>query len=339
VTVRLTPTPVPKEQNAAWLASLPEPNALSYVFRFPFDIYYRPDIRKVSVASGGHTWTLHPPFADSRDKGPDKFDIDAASPSTPGPEDDPRVWAKMNLQMGGAEAADAIRLDVQPPLDVGLVEPIADLILAQLRARTLQWWLERDRRNTDGYLKHRVALDATGVRSGPVEAFLTYTEPFGFERPVDEAVLEGALTEAVEGRRPPVYFSLLLDGVYHFSVDHRERAILDLATCCEAALDHYLRPLAPARVSRSKVKKALRLDFDDRLDIGLREVLGVSYGDVSAEDTAELRALWVARGMVAHAKPPMTRRGAGRSPTTSEDVHRWVVVVARFREWLHKTAV
>jgi len=172
-----------------------------------------------------------------------------------------------------------------------------------------------------------------------VEAFLTYTEPFGFERPVDESVLRGALAEAVAGRHPPIMFALLMDGVYHFAVDHQPRAILDLAACCEASLEHYLQPLAPSRVSRSTVKKALRLDFEDRIDVGLRDVLGTSYAQLRPTEAQELRALWIARGSVAHGKPAITRRGDSVSPTNSEDVHQWVLAAARFVEWLRETAV
>jgi len=99
VTVRLTPTPVPKEQNEAWLASLPTPKAQSYVFAFPFDIYCKANVKPVSVEFEGYTWTLHPPFLADGEPSPRQIDIDAVTPDAQAPAEDPRVSARLDLRM------------------------------------------------------------------------------------------------------------------------------------------------------------------------------------------------------------------------------------------------
>ena len=298
----------------------------SRLYLFPFDILCEdisPPPRTFRVRGG--SYRVYWPFKNGGGKGSELQQVAMASvPFLPRkrPErpEDRQLHGFTGTHRSGDETrpiADAIRVDCYP----GDAPDMMGRLVPLLRWITRQWWVDRDRKHDEAYRRNSFNVDRAGAMVGGVAIMLRMAGRFNIEAPLDENRFWYAVESALAGKTAPLAALLYLDAIYYLNTNDLRRSILDASIACELLLlDHGGRMVDRGTTSVKQVRRSFKeAKLSYNLDRGLEETLGRSFAKELPGDFARIDRMWVARGNVAHGKPPYVSVGAGRRSMTHAD--------------------
>ncbi len=184
-----------------------------------------------------------------------------------------------------------------------------DRILELMRFFTLQWWISRDHRFDESYIRNSFGINDSGERVSEVGSMMMAAARTGVEKVMSRATFETAVIHAGAERRAPVAIGAFCDALYSFEVGDDRRFVLEAAIACEILLNEPGTRIGAARnIPAGTVRRELgKRNFEDRLSFGLEAVVGRSFAADKPDANAWLESLWIARNNVAHGKPVITR--------------------------------
>jgi hypothetical protein len=317
----------------------------SYLFLFPFDIYVASDLTEVQssfvdqLTPNRTEIRLYPPFLNT---GTGEHFIEqielSAVPSPPGvvaPDHNKVRMKSWGLSREFGRPANAMRIDLFPDREATFANIIMNQFLGLARWWTLQWWIKRDRRHSEAYLRNWFAINEASERLSGVHAYSSLYGFLGFERPLSLDMFRSIRGNITNGRESPLSRELFLDAVYFHSLGEVRRALLELAISAESAVAEMFTEMALKReVSGSALKKVLRLDFGDRLARGAKQLFGRSFADERPDEHEWVLRAWFSRGNVAHALEPKVKMPDGVRLVNHADVVRMIGAILELFKWL-----
>lgn len=327
------------------LVGPPHVAGTSYLFLFPFDIVVESSLAETQSSyvyqltpDSTHV-RLYPPFsnADSPDHRVEQIKLSAVpSPMGVLRPDHNKVRVKdIAISRQFERVANAMRIDLFPPRDTDFAQRIVDQFLGLVREWTLQWWIKRDRRHSESYLRSGFAINEASERLSGVNAFGSLYGFLGLERPLDLQIFRSIRGNLTNGRESRLSRELFLDGIYFHSIGDVRRALLDLAIGAESAVgEQYSKLVAPGGVTKSAVDKVLGDKFERRISLGAEKLFGRSFAVEQPEEYTWVRRLWFARGNIAHGAEPNVRMPEGLRVVTHADVLPIIKAVLELLKWL-----
>jgi hypothetical protein len=313
----------------------------AYLFLFPFDIVHTAGSEPIDVKYKGYEFRAFPPFANHA---PEEFGVQPVRldrlprlENTTAPHVGAAQIKRMVLSFTsdqGASRSDALRVDLNAD-DPGLAISFVDSALELMRFHSFQWWITRDRRFDDSYLRNSFGVNELGERVDEVMSNAKVVGRFGIERIMDRPMFESVVRMAASGQQAPAAIVSLLDALYFFQTQEYRRFLIEGAVACEILLVEHGRLIAQDRdLPQGLIKRELgKRDFEDRLDVGLANVLGRSFAKEEPVHYEWLVAMWIARNNVAHGKPAMTRHGGRTITPTREDFTEMSNAVIKLFMW------
>jgi hypothetical protein len=242
-----------------------------------------------------------------------------------------------------SEIADCIRLDVEDlsPTDlqsVGSEKDINDVLFnfsRLVRWVTGQWWVGMDRLFENNLVRNAFVINEKGERIGPITGFRSVFQHFGFERPLDAPTFQWVCDAVTDGQHPPLHRDTFYDAIYWYARRDYRRSILDAAVACEQIRDGLVEGVAHAMgISPRQARKSLVSDdLRENLDNGFREGYQLSFRAADAEAYEAVCQLWIARGNIAHGRPPVVPTGSTPRTPTEDDYRRWLLACFKLVGW------
>lgn len=299
-----------------------------YLFLFPFDLYHQAGDEPLDFVYKGVRCLLYPPFSNDPPGAAGIGQVrinriprlqNSAPPHTNAP-----MVKRIELRHSkwqDSNKADALRLDwysEDRPDDLAM---FVDRLLELLRFLSLQWWITRDRRFDEGYLKNSFSINEVGERLDGVTVMAKMYGGMGVEQTITRDVFEASAIHAARGCRAPISILTLCDALYFHAIGETRRQFVEAAVACEMLfLNEFLRVAVTAGMEEKSARKLVKkLKFEDMLDFGLQELVGRSFADSNPEQYEWLKALWVGRGNVAHGLPEVITHGGERRVATPDD--------------------
>jgi GNAT superfamily N-acetyltransferase len=249
------------------------------LFLFPFDIFHLAAGDAVEVAVGNSQARIYPPFADGGDTRLRHRQVSLEHiPVLPGTRL-PHVAAPrlkdLAAELGfaeGAKRADAMRIDFMSP---GTPYDAAELVsrfLELARMVTLQWWITRDRRFDESYLRNSFSINADGERLDGVAITAVVSGRPSIEKPLTRQLFEVCARSAARGSRASLSVLGFCDVLYLFTVADYRRFVVEAAVACETMLvEHAMRHAARLGVNRGRTYTGARSRLIDLArQLGLR---------------------------------------------------------------------
>ena len=300
----------------------------TFLFLFPFDFLHSAAGPPCEVMLRDSLLRVYPPFPNDGDNRVPitqvRLEAIPRLPNTTAPHiNAPRLTnLRADGGMGvGVVRADALRIDLVGPSGAGDAVRFVDHFLEIGRSLTRQWWITRDRRFDEAYLRNSFAINAEGERLNGVSVMAAISGRAGIEEPLSRELFEAVVRFAAAERRSPLSMLMLCDALYYFAVGDMRRFVVEAGVASETALvEHALRHAHALGVTPGIVKRALdKPDFDHRLRAGCQRVYGRAFSIDRPEQTAWLEALWIARNNAAHGKTIKTRyQGRTYQPETND---------------------
>lgn len=210
---------------------------------------------------------------------------------------------------------DSLRIDFVPGSTLRAAEQdlhtLANLLMANLRSITKQWWISRSSDVLVGWMRNQMAIDVSGAPLNVPEIMVSRgMSPSGFERTLDAKMWGKALDAISSNLEPPLYKELLLDSTYHLASKDYRRVVLDCAGACEmvkdALFERIWHTLHKGTFRKSRVFKGY--DLPVHVDRDLKALCDLSFALADPSSYQEIENLWDARGNVAHGQRPYYRR-------------------------------
>jgi hypothetical protein len=301
----------------------------AYLFQFPFDILTVPE---ASVTS----WTVPVKDREVRVYWPFRGDVSAQPaaklmhlqnvPNLSQSILEDRKIARLE-QMAispwsqPVAYSDALRIDFRPEANPGLATEVAHHFLDLTRWWTRQWWIGRGRQHMEWDLRHGFDLDEQGQ---PVSGISTYSKAyggFGIERYLDAEQFGSVCVALSKGTTIPLSWSSFLDAIYFHAIQDLRRSVLEAAIACELMIEERPTIIADAHgLSKASFVKAFAgTDLLKKLDRGLEQTIGRSFAKEQPQAFSWVKALWIARGHVAHGKAAVSAGGGKVRELTSDD--------------------
>jgi hypothetical protein len=313
------------------------------LFLFPFDVFHHAEGPAIETVYQGHRIRVYPPFSNEPDGQLPHVQVrlecvprlpNTAPPHVQAP---PLHGMRVRANFGNnAVRADALRVDLLGTVGPGTAVSYVDGLLELVRMLTLQWWITRDRRFDETYLRNSFSINELGERLDGVAVQAVTAGQIGVERPLSRAVFEGVVEAAAGGKRSPMSLSMVCDCFYFFVGRDLRRFVVEAAIACETVLtEHARQHAASLGVTRGLIKRELeKAHFQDRLDRGCKRVFGRSFSEDQPDAAGWLQALWIGRNHVAHGKALVIRHsGRSLTPGHTEYVAMVQAVVSLF-EWI-----
>lgn len=323
----------------------------AYLCCFPFDIYVsleQPPPYAIEVA--GQIVTVYFPFRSH------------ASPSEGSPQLDPEripyregtfapasrdaipiSLAAVQNMSSNSGVADCIRLDLADLATtdlkaVGAEKDVRDILFSfarLVRWVTGQWWVGMDKLFENSLVRNVFTINEKGERVGVFVGIRSVFRHFGFEKPLDAATFKWVCEAIAGGQHPPPYRDIVYDAIYWYARRDYRRVVLDAAVACEMIRDALVEGVSRTMgVSARKVGKSLiGDDVREHLDNGFPEGYNLSFSAANSEAYQAVSQLWIARGNIAHGRPPIIRDGATSRTPTEDDYRRWLLACFDLVRW------
>lgn len=310
----------------------------AYLFQFPFDIYIADEPFEIQTSYvDGTQVTIYPIF---RNAAPEISRVEPENmPFRPGtvPPTFNKVGVKsitMNYDWGWR--ADALRLDFQPDRGPEFATQIAEQLIGLVRWWTAQWWIGRDRRHTEDYLRNWFSINEVGERLSGINGFASTYGRFGNEQLLDLQKFRNIRGNITHGRHIPLSWDTFFDGIYFRATLQLRRSVLETAIACEAKIvEEAQRISARDGISNSRRSKALSSDdFSVKLDKGIQMLVGRRFRDEAPEEFDKLKLLRTARGNVAHGGIALIPEGGGSRVITADDMLAMLHATLKMFKWL-----
>ena len=313
----------------------------AYLFLFPFDIFHTAGAEPFEIAHKGRRCRVFPPFANQP---PEEFGVQPVRldriprlANTTAPHVGAAQIKRMLISFSSADGAsrsDALRVDVEVD-DPSFAISFVDRLLELMRFHSFQWWITRDRRFDDSYLRNSFGVNELGERVDEVMSNGMAVGRFGIERIMDRPMFISVVQLAAAEQQAPAAIVSLMDALYFFQTHDYRRFLVEGAVACEVLLVEHGRLIARDRgLTPGLIKRELqKRQFEYRLGIGLTNVLGRSFAQEEPAHYEWLVALWIARNNVAHGKPALTRHGGQTITPTREDYTKMSSAMVKLFMW------
>lgn len=315
------------------------------LFLFPFDIFHNVGGLPVEAVFRGGAIRVYPPFSNDPDGRLPHVQVRLESIprliGTVAPHvDAPRLsnmWLQTNFG-GGASRADALRIDLLGSVGAGSAAAYVDRFLELARMLSLQWWITRDRRFDEAYLRNTFVINQLGERLEGIAVQTMLSGQVGIERPLTRPVFEGIVEAAAREKRSPLSIMSACDAFYFFTIGDMRRFVVEAAIACETLLtEHAHHNATTLGVTPGVIKQEIdKSKFDRRLDAGCARVFGRSFATERPVATGWLEALWIGRNNAAHGKPLVVRHGGRTVQPQADDYLQMCKAVVELFDWMSK---
>jgi hypothetical protein len=313
----------------------------AYILWYPFDIVVqRPLLDIFDLNLNGRTVTIYPPFRSRSDSEPAIENVPLVKiPHRPNTAPPGYAWLNAaDITLGcehNSQRADSLRIDVPKNEPYEFAATLADDLIGLIRTFTKQWWIKRGREHPRTHIRHWFHANELGERLAGVGTFRFFYGRMGFERSLDSNSWRAVVDALSRQETVPLSWDIFLDAIYLHSTDDLRRSILEVAISNEVVLNEAANMWrANGRIDKKQVKHLLR--GNDYIH-HLKSVGALWNRSLEAEHPNEyqwLVAAWVARGNVAHGKPPIAPLPNGIRTMTLDDVLSVFASGIVLREWL-----
>jgi hypothetical protein len=317
------------------------PAGNAFVFHYPFDVFISTDLPdQYEISGGGRTFRIYRPFAARRN--PTRWAEDVVSSRIPFPHgtkpptQDRAFVRDLSLDRKFGLPTDSLRVDFYPAEDDRGANDFVERLLGIVRWWTNQWWVTRDRRHSYSALANHFTITSAGERVSGIAKFASLYGFLGFERPLDGNIWRHCLELLMGGQSIPLGRQILLDAVYFHSVGDLRRSILEGAIANEILLAHTMQAL----ILRSEMTEWAMEDI-----LGGNSYLkhlerfgalcGRSFQAEHPDHHAWIRAVWVARGEIAHGKSGVAPTPTGNRVLTETDMVTAFRAIGVLTDWLN----
>lgn len=243
----------------------------------------------------------------------------------------------------GKTFANAFRIDVDGEnTDTDFATYLTNELIRNLRAGTGQWWMGHPHQEGEGLVRAEYAIDSNGVaQDKSVQSSIEVRSRFGIETPLVPHMFVAACGAIANASELPVYAELLYDAVFYaIERDDLRRALLDACVACDMAIFHEsIRAAVVLGKSELYVRHNLcESDQLKNLKKGLPVIFGAQADFPSHHPTTfeQVRALWAARGSIAHGLAPSTgQHGRAALPSRAASFEMLKAAIALV-DWLQK---
>jgi hypothetical protein len=288
-------------------------STVAYIFHYPFKIWVTQEVAEAlphAVQVNGQMLTIYRPFQSRLDeKLPFVESIPMKNvPFRPGTVAPDFEWMITPTQateqpQDYALRKDSLRIDCAKDLPYEFAAASAERFVSLIRYLTNQWWIKRGREHPRTNVRHWFNANTAGERLSSIGTFTFFYGKLGFERPVDVAIWEQAIATLCGGSRIPISWELFLDAVYFHASDELRRSVLELAISNELLVAETVEQwAATGKINEAKATQLLGgKDFLNHLSRVGREY-GRSFQKEHAVEFDWVKAIWIARGKLAHGK-------------------------------------
>ena len=311
-----------------------------YLYVLPFDIYVTPDLAQPSTVELESTAvTIYPPFLNDMSERaiisqirPDRIPFSSRGV---GPDYDRLILEALSLPWPIGQRRDALRIDVSPGREAEFAESLVTRFLSLCRWWTRQWWITRDRGHSESSLRNWFEINAFGERVSAFHSFARTYGLFGMERPLNREGFEEIVRDLAIPRDIPAHLDTFFDAVHSHSVAELRRAVLELATASEVALDRALSlKVDRGLLNRRQMKRILDgHDFLQHLQRAGR-FFGKNFATESPSHYPAVRTVWVARGQIAHGHAPFVIDSGQKVALESKHVVAGIIAVSYLIGWI-----
>lgn len=317
-----------------------EQDGAAYLFHFPFDVFVDPDLEELQESYVDDTWiTLYPPFNNRDTESRDIEQIQVEKIPTPdgtvAPDYDRVRLQYLQLQRELGYPTDSMRIDLSPDRDAAFAKRIINQFLGLARWWTFQWWIGKTRRYSDQYLRNWFRINEENERISGIQGFATAYGFLGFEQELDVEKFRYIRGNITNGREIPLHWDLFNEAIYYHADQDVRKTVIELAIACEAGVASIFEKLGESQsdITPSDVESLQDSNFEDRIAGEAEDLVGSSFAQTNPSDYENIYDLWVARGHVAHGKPPIIRGG---DVWASEDLVEVIESTLHLLQWLER---
>jgi hypothetical protein len=318
-----------------------EEKTTAYIFCYPFDIVVHPPLGRIyDLEIDGRKVTVYPPF---RSRSDSELAIDNISltnvphrPNTTSPDFPWLSAAQITLgREHSSQRTESLRIDCPKEAPYEFAANVADILIGLIRWFTKQWWIKRGREHPRTHIRHWFHANELGERLAGVGTFRFFYGRMGFERPLDSQSW-CAVTEALNRRETiPLSWDIFFDAIYFHSTDDLRRSILEVAISNEILLAESLNAWTVQRgLDKSQVKNVFHGNDYIKHLTRIGALWRRSFEDERPNEFRWIKAAWIARGNVAHGKPPIAPLPGGIGLMSLDDLVSVFASGIALREWL-----
>ena len=311
----------------------------AYIFEYPFDVLVSPEVNAIlDVRLQGEDVTIYPPFRSRTLKLP--F-VRAISPKTlphrlaaTAPDFD---WLSAPVEIGTQpddyeKRRQSLRIDIPRHLPFEFAEDIADSLIDLIRAHTNQWWIKRGRDHPRTNIRHWFEANGLGERLSGIGTFAFFYGKLGFERTMDSDIWNNVVSDLVAAKHIALSQDTFLDSVYFHASDDLRRCLLELGISNEVLLTEILDEWVAAGEIQHRSVSQLLGGKDYLLHLSRTgKFRGRSFEVERPTEFEWIKAIWIARGKLAHGRPPVAHSGR---PLSLDDGPSIFASTIELRKWL-----
>jgi hypothetical protein len=311
----------------------------TYIFDYAFDILVRSEVTEIcELKLQDQTVTIYPPFR-SRPAGlPFVESVPIKTlPYRPNSTPPTFEWLSGPVNMTAqpddyALRRNSLRIDCAGTLPYEFAEDVAKRLVDLIRAHTNQWWINRGRDNPRTHIRHWFEANEFGERLSGIGTFAFFYGKLGFERPIDSSIWNKVIADLIDGKRIALSQDVFLDGVYFHADDDLRRCLLELGISNEVLLTETLEKWADVgRIEPAKINHVLG-GKDYLLHLSrVGKLCNRSFESERHTEFEWIKAIWIARGKLAHGKPPIAH---GTRLLTLKDGPSIFASAIELRRWL-----
>jgi hypothetical protein len=313
----------------------------AYVLALPFDIQVSKALVDPLVSHlPACQIKIYPPFRMDDREGSEIEQVRAERVPGVSPKSDSLSFPR-SLSLGrqidpDAVIANAMRLDFVPDPGMNRANELALQLIGLMRLYTKQWWIGKDRRYAEALLRHTFPVSTQGEPLGRQHSYAFVYARLNIERVLDPSIFALLSSDFANDARIPMSAEYLLDAVHSHAIGDIRRSILDAALAAECIRDEAAEHLLSNRAtSKADVSRALSgVDLLKHVSTGFKSLVGRSFAEDHPDAFAELRALWAARGGVAHGRIPMAPFAEGSREVSMDDQFKLVLAVFKLFVWM-----
>lgn len=310
----------------------------AYVFKYSFDILVAPDLTETAdLHIHGQRVAIYPPFRSQPERKAFVTIIDVKTlpyrQKTSSPDSGLPAPVEVTAQPEDYELRkDSLRIDCPADLSYEFAAGIADKLVELVRAYTNQWWIKRGKDHPLRHIRHWFDANELGERLGGVGTFAFFYGKLGIERTLDREIWQRVLNGLANRTTIPLSWDIFLDAIHFHAADDLRRCILDLGISNELLLAETLAKWAPMRkVDQTKVNQVLGGNDYLRHLSRAGKLWNRSFEEEYPTEFEWIKAIWIARGKLAHGKPPIAH---GPRVITLKDGPSMFASVIELRKWL-----
>jgi hypothetical protein len=318
-----------------------EKSGATYLFLFPFDLYVADDLATQTSFVDHTEVRIHPPFLNDPDGDLPipQIEVDAIPNDPPAIAPDYNRVRLKNFARSAwfAERRNALRVDLLPDQGASFAATVVEDWLGLVRWWTRQWWVGRDRRHQEDYLRNGFDINGLGERLGGVVTYYGEYGGFAIEEPLTLEHTRNIRGNLTNGRKIPLSWDVFLDAIYFHASRHVPRAVLNAAIACEARIGEDVARIGARETwSKSKIKMITGPnDFVGQLH-NLEQELAVTFQGTEADQRDWLEALRTCRGNVAHGSRALYAKAGATIEASNEDVFMMLDATLALSNWLNE---